>query len=115
MTPSPPHFLTDIEVCLDSASANPYSVNQGQTNYGTAVIYPHLGPESRLANLSASYTLPESSRGRGIQFAFADEEGPPKKLLLFHGIILRSQLVMLLKKKAFFPEEQGVRQFKDVG
>ena len=78
------------------------------------MINPPFGPEARLANLSASYTLPENSRGKGIQFAYSEQEGVPKKLLLFHGIILRSQLVMLLKKKAFFSEEEGVRELEDV-
>ena len=30
------------------------------------------------------------------------------KLLMFHGIILRSQLIELLKNKVFFNENEGV-------
>ena len=31
-----------------------------------------------------------------------------RKLLMFHGIILRSQLIELLKNKVFFSENEGV-------
>ena len=34
--------------------------------------------------------------------------GKPRKLLMFHGIILRSQLTVLLKNKIFFDENEGV-------
>ncbi len=39
------------------------------------------------------------------------DEGEPKKekLLIFHGIILRSQLIVLLKNGIFFEETEGVR------
>lgn len=35
-------------------------------------------------------------------------DGRPRKLLMFHGIILRSQLTVLLKNKVFFDETEGV-------
>ena len=35
-------------------------------------------------------------------------DGKPRKLLMFHGIILRSQLTVLLKNKIFFDENDGV-------
>jgi len=45
----------------------------------------------------------------GIQAAtaYTDEQEAPQKLLIFHGIILRSQLVMLLKNRVYFHEDQG--------
>jgi hypothetical protein len=35
-------------------------------------------------------------------------DGKPRKLLMFHGIILRSQLTVLLKNKIFFDENDRV-------
>ena len=36
-------------------------------------------------------------------------EDSERKLLMFHGIILRSQLIELIKNKVFFNEADGVR------
>ena len=36
------------------------------------------------------------------------EDDHGRKLLMFHGIILRSQLIELLKNKVFFSEDDGV-------
>ena len=36
------------------------------------------------------------------------DEDHGRKLLMFHGIILRSQLIELLKNKVFFNENEGV-------
>ena len=44
----------------------------------------------------------------GIVRTYTDEQ-PKEKLLIFHGTILRSQLVMLLKNEIFFDEDSGVR------
>ena len=38
------------------------------------------------------------------------EEDHGRKLLMFHGIILRSQLIELLKNKVFFSENEGVSE-----
>ena len=48
----------------------------------------------------------------GIQsfLAYTDKEEKPNKLLIFHGIILRSQLVMLMKNRIYFHEDSGVCQ-----
>lgn len=72
-----------------------------------------------------SYTLPHSGNSRtnamGTQSAtYTDEREETvaevignrdfgRKLLMFHGIILRSQLIELLKHKVFFNETDGVR------
>ena len=37
-------------------------------------------------------------------------EDSGRKLLMFHGIILRSQLIELLKHKVFFNENAGVSE-----
>ena len=65
-----------------------------------------------------SYTLPQGSDGRRrrteSQARTLTEDGDTwkadtgRKLLMFHGIILRSQLIELLKHKAFFDEEARV-------
>ena len=71
-----------------------------------------------------SYTLPQdgrrnsSSSSMGTQSPnYTDEreetlvvsdEDRGRKLLMFHGIILRSQLIELLKNKVFFNENEGV-------
>ena len=59
-------------------------------------------------SLTVTLPLPEQSRGRGIQPSQRREDDP--RVLVFHGIILRSQLVTLLENKIFFSEEEGVRQ-----
>ena len=70
-----------------------------------------------------SYTLPldgrrHSSNSMGTllpnytdereETLVADDEDHGRKLLMFHGIILRSQLIELLKNKVFFNENKGV-------
>ena len=57
-------------------------------------------------SLTVTLTLPEHSRGRGIQPS--QRRRDEKRLLVFHGIILRSQLVILLQNKIFFSEGDGV-------
>ena len=42
----------------------------------------------------------------------SSSNGAPRKLLMFHGLILRSQLTVLLKHKAFFDENDGVSENK---
>lgn len=63
--------------------------------------------------LTVSYSVPDHSRGMGIQQGYTEEQ-PPKKILIFHGIILRSQLVMLLKNRIFFDEDEGVGEISFV-
>ena len=75
----------------------------------------------RLSTLS--YTLPQDDRGNNSSMGtqspnYTDEreetlvidsgEDRGRKLLMFHGIILRSQLIELLKNKVFFSENEGV-------
>ena len=69
---------------------------------------------------SASYTLPHQRRGKGgmgTKFptytdgkdsspGAADEKD--NEVLMFHGIVLRSQLVEMLKNKTFFKDKDGV-------
>lgn len=67
-----------------------------------------------------TYTLPEQSLRRRVTMGtrsptYTDEQNNNKadnekdrEVLTFHGIILRSQLVEMLKNKIFFDETQGV-------
>ena len=81
------------------------------------------GGRSRWATMS--YTLPrEMSRSQtmgtqspnytderedsGAVVITKDDGGIGRKLLMFHGIILRSQLIELLKHRVFFEESMGV-------
>ena len=77
--------------------------------------------ESGSSSHSESYSLPEQSfSGRskmGLKSpSYTDErdrresrEGDKdSQVLMFHGIILRPQLVEMLKNKIFFDENQGV-------
>ena len=70
-----------------------------------------------------SYTLPEdkSSKTMGTPSpTYANErrgagvarngEGHGRRFLMFHGIILRSQLLELIKNKVFFDEAAGVSE-----
>ena len=64
------------------------------------------GEGDLVKSLTVTLTLPEHSRGRGIQPSQRRKDEP--RLLVFHGIILRSQLVTLLQHKIFFSEGNGV-------
>ena len=57
-------------------------------------------------SLTVTLPLPEHSRGRGIQPSQRRKD--EQRVLVFHGIILRSQLVTLLQNKIFFSEGEGV-------
>lgn len=59
--------------------------------------------------------LSGSHNVRGLPFMYTDEKeevfsskDQPTKLLMFHGVILRSQLTVLLKHKVFFDENDRV-------
>ena len=76
----------------------------------------------RKRSYSESYSLPEHRRDQKISMGvksstytderrgIIDSEEDSGDVLLFHGIILRSQLVEMLKHKIFFEESQGVSQ-----
>jgi len=89
--------------------ASPVATGTRSRTASGSGIYPTCVPDSS-GSLTVSYTLPSHSRGMGIQAAtaYTDEQEAPQKLLIFHGIILRSQLVMLLKNRVYFHEDQGV-------
>jgi CBS domain-containing protein len=65
-----------------------------------------------LSSLSVSLALPDHTRGRGIQCAYRQPDD--KRVLVFHGIILRSQLVTLLENGIFFKEAQGSQAQPDI-
>ena len=62
---------------------------------------------SLVSSLAVSFSLPQHSRGLGIQEKYSKRQSSDR-VLIFHGIILRSQLVTLLEHKIFFKEEDGV-------
>ena len=51
---------------------------------------------------------PALSWKKGERDESVSSRDTPKKLLMFHGIILRSQLTVLLKHKVYFDENDGV-------
>ena len=76
---------------------------------------------TRKRSYSESYTLPQHRKDHKTSMGvksptYTDEQGAQRlvnskegdKALLFHGVILRSQLVEMLKHKIFFEENQGV-------
>ena len=72
------------------------------------VHYPSIPEEEEVvSSVAVSFSLPQHSRGLGIQANYHKEEN--EHVLVFHGTILRSQLVTLLEHKIFFREEDGVR------
>ena len=72
----------------------------------------------RKRSQSESYSLPRDQRSSmGVKSStYTDEqgggvnskEGNSNGALLFHGIILKSQLVEMMKHKVFYEENQGV-------
>jgi chloride channel 6 len=63
-------------------------------------------------SLTVTLPLPEHSRGRGIQPSQRRKD--EQRVLVFHGIILRSQLVTLLQNKIFFSEGEGSQKQPDI-
>lgn len=61
---------------------------------------------------SGSTSPPPRTTKKRVQHMMEDEEqgDEEKPSLVFHGIILRSQLVSLFKHKVFFEEQNGVSQ-----
>ena len=70
-----------------------------------------------------SYTLPEDKSNKTMgthSTTYTDERrgnrvarnggGHGRLFLMFHGIILRSQLIELIKNKVFFDEDAGVSE-----
>ena len=76
----------------------------------------------RKRSQSESYSLPRDQKSSmGIKSStYTDEQGggvnskeeTDSDALLFHGLILRSQLVEMMKHKVFYEENQGVSQKK---
>ena len=84
----------------------------------------------RSRTFSASYTLPQHRKKMGTRSptytdgkdgapsqtttvhaaAIPEEESDHGEVLMFHGVILRSQLVEMIKNKIFFDENDGVRE-----
>ena len=65
------------------------------------------GLKSSLAG-SSKGSLKMESHSHMYTAEMEEVDGRPRKLLMFHGIILRSQLTVLLKNKVFFDENDGV-------
>ena len=63
---------------------------------------PQRHSSSAMGTLSPNYTDERE------ETLVAGNEDHGRKLLMFHGIILRSQLIELLKNKVFFNENEGV-------
>ena len=75
---------------------------------------------------SESYNITQSSRKRRSKMDTksptytdekdhqqATEEEKENEVLMFHGVILRSQLVEMIKNKIFFNEKDGVRELHE--
>lgn len=105
--PSPIPDDGDALLSPDAAT----SINQHTSHPVHSHQYPTIPEEDdhrddMLNSLTVTLTLPEHSRGRGIQSLYRSQDD--QRVLVFHGIILRSQLVTLLEHKIFFNEKDGV-------
>ena len=113
--PSP--IADESDLFIDPSSANT-SINQSPSSlpgvndhHHRVTAYPTITEEEGegdvVNSLTVTLSLPEQSRGRGIQPSQRRRDNQ-RVLLVFHGIILRSQLVTLLENKIFFSEGDGV-------
>ena len=113
--PSP--IADESDLFINPSSANS-SINQSPSSlpgvndhHHRVTAYPTITEEEGegdvVNSLTVTLSLPEQSRGRGIQPSQRRRDDQ-KVLLVFHGIILRSQLVTLLENKIFFSEGDGV-------
>ena len=90
---------------------SPISLPGTEGHHQHVGVYPTITEEEEgereLQNsLTVTLSLSEPSRGRGIQPSQRRKDD--QRVLVFHGIILRSQLVTLLENKIFFNEGDGV-------
>ena len=71
----------------------------------------HRKKISRMGTRSPTYT--DGKDGAPSQTTAAvpipEEESDHGEVLMFHGVVLRSQLVEMIKNKIFFDENEGVR------
>ena len=67
-----------------------------------------LPQDGRRSNSSMGTQSPNHTDEREETLVIDSGEDHGRKLLMFHGIILRSQLIELLKNKVFFNENKGV-------
>ena len=83
-------------------------IEGGRSRWAT-MSYTLPGEISRsdvMGTQSPNYT---DEREQSTHSAFVNSDGDiGRKLLMFHGIILRSQLIELLKHRVFFDENIGV-------
>ena len=80
--------------------------------FSTSYTLPQCRKKSNMGTRSRTYT--DGNVGApGPTTAASDEESDRGEVLMFHGIILRSQLVEMIKNKTFFDEKDGVREMRE--
>ena len=85
-------------------------VEGGRSRWAT-MSYTLPGEMSRsqtMGTQSANYTDEREHSAAVIVPNVSSDGDIGRKLLMFHGIILRSQLIELLKHRVFFDESMGV-------
>jgi hypothetical protein len=71
----------------------------------------HRKKKSKMGTRLPTYTDgKDEAPGQTSAGAASEEEGDHGEVLMFHGIVLRSQLVEMIKNKIFFDETDGVRE-----
>ena len=71
---------------------------------------PQFRKKSRMGTRSPTYTDGKEDAPGQTATAGSEEDSDHGEVLMFHGIVLRSQLVEMIKNKVFFDENKGVRE-----
>ena len=82
----------------------------GAKNMDTYSTMSYTLPENKNSTTVGAHspaTFTNERRGNGV---VKSSENHGRKFLMFHGLILRSQLIELIKNKVFFDEASGVRE-----
>ena len=69
--------------------------------------------KSKMGTRSPTYTDGKDGSLASQATTGSEEESDPGEVLMFHGIILRSQLVEMIKNKSFFDEKDRVKKRED--
>ena len=96
-------------VAVDYHPFDPGELRQSEGEEEEENVFPHyplLFHDSRKASLS--YTLADTGLRSSHSSLQQEDTRVFKQPLVLHGIILRSQLITLLRNKVFFDEEYGV-------
>ena len=105
------HYIDGLDV-KEVEMEQAVALVRSRTFSASYTLPQHRKKISRMGTRSPTYT--DGKDGAPSQTTAAvpipEEESDHGEVLMFHGVILRSQLVEMIKNKIFFDENDGVRE-----